>query len=291
VLPDEAAFTGEILAEALRRTGAEVCLGSAVVKAETTDSGLALTLASGTRIEADRVLLATGRRSRLTGLGLDLLGIADSPAGALLVDETCRVAPAGPDGEKPSGRVWAAGDVTGIARYTHTARYQARIVAANILGEQRVADYRAIPRAVYTWPCVYSVGISPQHAAAAGADLRTVGFDLAETARAAVADDDGGRVELYADAGRGDILVGAAAVGPHAEEWMGEVTLAIRAGIPLAMLADVVHAFPTYGEAVESALRDLAQRPAAEADTPQFPDPSELPGLSLAQKGMADERE
>jgi pyruvate/2-oxoglutarate dehydrogenase complex dihydrolipoamide dehydrogenase (E3) component len=291
VLPDEAAFTGEILAEALRRTGAEVCLGSAVVKAETTDSGLALTLASGTRIEADRVLLATGRRSRLTGLGLDLLGIADSPAGALLVDETCRVAPAGPDGEKPSGRVWAAGDVTGIARYTHTARYQARIVAANILGEQRVADYRAIPRAVYTWPCVYSVGISPQHAAAAGADLRTVGFDLAETARAAVADDDGGRVELYADAGRGDILVGAAAVGPHAEEWMGEVTLAIRAGIPLAVLADVVHAFPTYGEAVESALRDLAQRPAAEADTPQFPDPSELPGLSLAQKGMADERE
>jgi pyruvate/2-oxoglutarate dehydrogenase complex dihydrolipoamide dehydrogenase (E3) component len=297
VLPDEAGFTGEILAEALRRTGAEVCLGSAVVKAETTDSGLALTLASGTRIEADRVLLATGRRPRLTGLGLDLLGIVGSPAAALAVDETCRLVPgqaaAGPDGQKAGGQVWAAGDVTGIARYTHTARYQARIVAANILGGHRLADYRAIPRAVYTSPSVYSVGISPRHAAAAGVDLSTVGFDLAETARAAV-DDDRGRVELYADAGRGDIIVGAAAVGPHAEEWMGEMTLAIRAAIPLAVLADVVHAFPTYGEAVQSALRELEQREQlpqraqagpGEADLARLAGSPGVPDSSLAQGG------
>jgi pyruvate/2-oxoglutarate dehydrogenase complex dihydrolipoamide dehydrogenase (E3) component len=277
VLPDEAAFTGEMLADALRKAGAEVCLGSPVVKAETMDSGLALTLASGTRIEADRVLLATGRRPRLTGLGLDKLGVAGSPAEALPVDETCRVVP-GPaaggrerEGRKSGGRIWAAGDVTGIARYAHTARYQARIVAANILGGHRLADYRAIPRAVYTSPSVYSVGISPGHAAAAGVDLFTVGFDLAGTARAAVNDDDRGRVELYADAGRGDILVGAAAVGPGAEEWMGEITLAIRAGIPLAVLADVVHAFPTYGEVVEPALRELVQRAPANPANPAEP--------------------
>jgi pyruvate/2-oxoglutarate dehydrogenase complex dihydrolipoamide dehydrogenase (E3) component len=290
VLPDEAAFTGEILADALRRAGAEVCLGSAVVKAETMDSGLALTLASGTRIEADRVLLATGRRPRLTGLGLDKLGVAGSPAQALPVDETCRVVPgpgaAAREGKKSGGRIWAAGDVTGIARYTHTARYQARIVAANILGGHRLADYRAIPRAVYTSPSVYSVGISPEHAAAAGVDLFTVGFDLAGTARAAVNDDDRGRVELYADAGRGDILVGAAAVGPGAEEWMGEITLAIRAGIPLAVLADVVHAFPTYGEVVEPPLRELVQRaPADPADPaePAAPDLARLADLSLTR--------
>lgn len=291
VLPDEAAFTGEILAEALRRAGAELCLGSAVVKAETMDSGLALTLASGTRIEADRVLLATGRRPRLTGLDLDKLGIAGSPVEALQVDETCRVvgggpADAGQDGEEQGGRIWAAGDVTGVAPYTHTARYQARIVAANILGGHRLADYRAIPRAVYTSPSVYTVGISPGHPAAAGVDLLTVGFDLAETARAATADDDGGRVELYADAGHGDILVGAAAIGPDAEEWMGELTLAIRAGIPIAVLADVVHAFPTYGEAVESALRELAQRAPADpagADLAQLTDSSEPAELSLIQ--------
>ena len=148
--------------------------------------------------------------------------------------------------------------MTGIAPYTHTAGYQARVVVDNILGGNRAADYRAIPRCVYTTPTVYCVGLTPRRAAAAGIQLRTVAHDLAETARAAVEDDDRGRIELYADTTRGDMLVGAAAVGLYAEEWMGELTLAIRAGLPLRMLADVVHAFPTYGEAIERSLRDLA---------------------------------
>jgi pyruvate/2-oxoglutarate dehydrogenase complex dihydrolipoamide dehydrogenase (E3) component len=403
VLPDEAPFTGEILSNALRRRGADLRLGSPVVKAAPMDKGLALILADGTSLEGDRILLATGRRPRLAGLGLDKLGITPSPAGALPVDTTCRVQtangqptsatgqptaaatsaaasaappvpvptqptaapgqpgvasgqpatagqpttgtgqpavapgqattasdqpvgtgqPAGVPGQptavpgqptaatgqpvsapgrpaestaqpsaaaataqpaaaaarstaaqpaaaatpqaaaagRPmtgSGRVWAAGDVTGIAPYTHTARYQASVVIANILGEHRVADYRAIPRCVYTTPSVCCVGVSPGQAAAAGIQLRTVGHDLAETARAAVEDDDRGRIELYADMTPGDVLVGAAAVGRSAEEWMGELALAIRAGVPLKTLADVVHAFPTYGEAIERSLRELA---------------------------------
>lgn len=252
VLPDEAPFAGEILADALRRTGADLRLGAAVSKAEALGSGLALTLADGTRLEGDRVLLATGRRPRLTGLGLEKLGITLTAAGAVPVNASCRVPAA--DG------VWAAGDATGLGCYTHTARYQARVVAANVLGGSRSADYRAIPRTVYTMPSVYSVGVSPRHAAAAGLDLVTAGQDLAETARAAVEDDERGRVELYADAARPGIVVGAAAVGPYAEEWMGEVTLAIRASIPLGVLADAVHAFPTYGEALEPPLRELAGR-------------------------------
>ena len=93
VLPGEAQFTGEILGDALRRTGVDLRLGSAVVKAETTDAGLALTLADGTRIEADRVLLASGRRPRLSGLGLEELGISAGPGEMLPLDETCRVVP------------------------------------------------------------------------------------------------------------------------------------------------------------------------------------------------------
>jgi pyruvate/2-oxoglutarate dehydrogenase complex dihydrolipoamide dehydrogenase (E3) component len=280
VLPDEAPFTGEILSGALRRAGADLRLGSPVVKAAPLDKGLALILADGTSLEGDRILLATGRRPRLAGLRLDKLGIVPPASGALPVDATCRVltatgppagttaptAPAaapGPAGQAPgpapaTSRVWAAGDVTGIARHTHTARYQAGVVVANILGERRAADYRAIPRCVFTTPSVYCVGITPGHAATAGIQLHTVGLDLAETARAAVEDDGRGRIELYADATRGDMLVGAAAVGLYAEEWMGELTLAIRAGLSLRMLADVVHAFPTYGEAIERSLRELA---------------------------------
>ena len=293
VLPGEAQFTGEILGDALRRTGVDLRLGSAVVKAETTDAGLALTLADGTRIEADRVLLASGRRPRLSGLGLEELGVSAGPGEMLPLDETCRVVPNAPataapgapanpgpgaPARKAAGRVWAAGDVTAIAPYTHTARYQAQIVAANILGGHRAADYRAVPRTVYTSPSVYAVGMSPSLAAATGVELYTASYDLAETARATVEDDDRGRVELYTDAGAGDLLVGAAAIGPDAEEWMGEVTLAIRARIPLAVLADVVHAFPTYGEAVARPLRGLAQRSARQPGA----------GPKTARKSRAD---
>ena len=102
VLPGEALFTGEILADALRRTGVDLRLGSAVVKAETTDAGLALTLADGTRIEADRVLLASGRRPRLSGLGLEELGISAAPGEMLPLDETCRVVPNVPGKAAPS---------------------------------------------------------------------------------------------------------------------------------------------------------------------------------------------
>jgi pyruvate/2-oxoglutarate dehydrogenase complex dihydrolipoamide dehydrogenase (E3) component len=262
LLPDEPAFTGGFLAEALRRTGVDLRLGSPAVKAEALEPGLALLLADGTSLEADRVLLATGRRPRLSGVGLDKLGIRPSAAGALEVDATCQAMAAGTPAGQPSARsatrVWAAGDVTGVAPYTHTARYQAGIVADNILGGRRTADYRAIPRAVRTTPSVCCVGLTPRQAAAAGISLRTAGHDLVVTARATLEDGDRGRIELYVDATHGDMLVGAAAVGPGAEEWMGEMTLAIRAGLPLNVLADVVHAFPTYGEAIERSLRELA---------------------------------
>ena len=247
LLAAEPAFTGEILAEVLRRAGVDLRLGSAAVKASREDDGLAVQLADGTRLEADRLLLASGRRPRLTGLGLDALGIDVTPGKPLTVDQACRVA----DG------VWAAGDATGTG-HTHVARYQAGIVAANILGAARVADYRALPRAVYTDPSVFAVGLTPQTAAAAGVALRTAASALAGTARARLDAYDAGYVELYAEPDSG-MLVGAAAVGPDAADWMAEITLAIRAEIPVKTLADVVHAFPTHGEVLEAPLCALSQ--------------------------------
>jgi pyruvate/2-oxoglutarate dehydrogenase complex dihydrolipoamide dehydrogenase (E3) component len=255
LLPGEPAFAGEILAAVLRRAGAEICLGSPATKAERTPEGLTLALADGTRIDADRLLLASGRRPRLSGLGLDALGITVAPGMALPTTTSCRVAEA--DG--PS-RVWAAGDVTGITQ-THAGRYQARVVAANILGQRREADYSAIPRCVYTTPSVYAVGVVPSTPGTPAPGLVTARADLADTARARLSADEPdvpGGLELYADTEQG-VLVGAAAVGPDAATWMSEITLAIRAKIPVTVLADVVHAFPTYGEATESALRELAR--------------------------------
>lgn len=298
LLPGEPAFAGEILAAALRRAGAEIYLGSRATKAERTPDGLTLALADGTRIDADRLLLASGRRPRLGGLGLDALGLDITPGMALPTTTRCEVVGAGGHGV----RVWAAGDVTGTT-HTHASRYQASVVAANILGDARDADYSALPRCVFTIPSVFSVGIVPGAAEAAGDAVteagertrrmlriaRMPGEDQAEpgqqappahpasgpgpsdgsprlvTARASLGDtvraqlgqDDLGCLELYADAESG-VLAGAVAVGPDAASWMGEVTLAIRAKVPVTILADVVHAFPTYGEALETALRELA---------------------------------
>jgi pyruvate/2-oxoglutarate dehydrogenase complex dihydrolipoamide dehydrogenase (E3) component len=259
LLPGEAAFAGEMLAVALRRAGAEVCLGSPATKAERTSDGLTLALEDGTRIDADRLLLATGRRPRLGGLGLEALGVTITPGMALPTTTTCQVA--GTEHLR-SGRVWAAGDVTGVT-YTHTSRYQATVVAENILGGHREADYSAIPRCVFTMPSVFAVGAVPEAAAGraetdgaarAGARLVTVRAELGDTARARIGQDEGGRLELYADAESG-LITGAIAVGPDATTWMAEVTLAIRAKIPVAVLADVVHAFPSYGEALQAALQ------------------------------------
>ncbi|MEW2357228.1 NAD(P)/FAD-dependent oxidoreductase [Spirillospora sp. NPDC029432] len=260
LLAAEAPFAGEILADALRRTGVDLRLGAEAGKVERA-GGLRLWLSDGGIVDADRVLVACGRRPRVEGLGLEAIGVPVRPGEGLAVDAACRVT--GRDGTAAAtgagGTVWAAGDVTTAGRTAHAARYQARVVAANLLGGRRAADYRAIPRVVHTSPAVYAVGLSPIQAAERGIDLVAAGYDLAATARAAVRADDRGRVELYADRARG-VLAGAAAAGPYAEEWMGEIALAVRAGTPLGVLTDVVHAFPTYGEALEAPLRELAAR-------------------------------
>ena len=161
LLPGEPAFAGEILAAALRRAGAEIYLGSPATKAERTSDGLTLALEDGTRIDADRLLLASGRRPRLGGLGLDALGLAVTPGMALPTTTRCEVT-----GVTGLSRVWAAGDVTGTT-HTHASRYQASVVAANILGQHREADYSAIPRCVFTTPSVFAVGVVPDAALAA----------------------------------------------------------------------------------------------------------------------------
>jgi pyruvate/2-oxoglutarate dehydrogenase complex dihydrolipoamide dehydrogenase (E3) component len=308
LLPGEPAFAGEMLAVALRRAGAEIYLGLRATKAERTPEGLTLALEDGTRIDADRLLLASGRRPRLSGLGLPALGLSVTPGMALPTTTSCQI-----PGTSGSGRAWAAGDVTGIT-HTHASLYQARVVAANIGGQHREADYSAIPRCVFTTPSVFAVGIVPEPARAARDDefsgelpgefsgarpdvgatgdsgvressvragLITARADLGDTARAHLDQDDPGCLELYADAETG-VLAGAVAVGPDAASWMGEVTLAIRAKVPVTVLADVVHAFPTYGEALQSAVRELASI----WDTAAGPDPAERGIRAVSDTGM-----
>ena len=231
------------LADALRDDGVDVRLGVGVERF----AGARAELSDGTFVEFDRVLVATGRTPNTGDLGLELLGITVD--GALDVDEHCRVV--------GTENVWAAGDVTGIAPYTHTANYQARLIVDNLTGTARTADYRAVPRAVYTDPTVASVGLDERAALEKGLDVITATTDLADVARTSTEGSGGGLLVLTADRARG-VLVGASAIGPHADEWLAEATLAIRAEVAVSVLCDVIHAFPTFGEAFEPALRELA---------------------------------
>ena len=248
LIPEEEPAVAAALADVFRQDAIDVRLGGKVVRAELRGDA-AVFLSDGTRLTATRLVVATGRSPRLEGLGLETLNIRPGGGGFLEVDERCRV--------RGQAHVWAAGDITGIALYTHAAKYQGRVIAANLLGREARADYRAIPRGVYTEPAVACVGLSSDKARERGHDVATASMEVRHTARADATGLKSGQLVLVADRWQ-RTLIGAAAIGPHAEEWIGEAVLAIRAQITIDVLADVVHAFPTFSETYEPPLQELA---------------------------------
>jgi dihydrolipoamide dehydrogenase len=192
----------------------------------------------GTTSQVDVIVLGTGRAPRTAALGLDAVGV--DPADGLNLDENCRLA----DG------LWAIGDVTGQAMFTHVAKYQARVVADTILGKPRSAHYEGIPRVVFADPEIAAVGITTTQAHHAGLEVTSTEVDLPEAiARPWTYETDPrGTLGLLADR-HTKVLVGAWAVAPLAGEWIHKAALAIRARIPLEILRDQVAQFPTYSEA------------------------------------------
>jgi pyruvate/2-oxoglutarate dehydrogenase complex dihydrolipoamide dehydrogenase (E3) component len=231
----------DILADALRDDGVELRLGARATAVEGSSSGYKLELGDAEPVEGTHLLVATGRKPNAQDFGFEQLEIGLGKQG-IKTDEYMRAG----DG------VWAAGDVTGIALFTHVGKYQGRVAAANMAGGDVRADYKAIPAAVFTDPQVASVG----DLSADGAVVST--YTLEKVSRTATFQRPKrpGLVKLFADPKRG-VLVGAVAVGPEAGEWIGQLTLAIRAEIPIEVLRDTIQPFPTFSEAIFFAARDL----------------------------------
>ena len=191
----------------------------------------------GRELRGDRLLVATGRRPRVRELGLESVGVEPNAHG-VPVDAHLRVA----------DHLWAIGDVNGIWPLTHVGKYEGEVVAANILGQPREANYDAVPRVVYTDPQAAAVGAS------AGRFSASVPVaEIAKTATYTRADQNG-FLTLLSD---GDWLTGAYALGPEAGEWMQQATLAIRAQVALDVWADTIQPFPTFSEIYVAALKQL----------------------------------
>jgi pyruvate/2-oxoglutarate dehydrogenase complex dihydrolipoamide dehydrogenase (E3) component len=227
------AEAAECVTDALREDGVDVRLG---VRAKAvTPAGVALD--DETEVPFDRLLVATGRSPNVEGLEPLALGISRR---GIEVDERMRAAE----------NVWALGDVTGIAQFTHIGKYHARIAAYDMVGRDARADYRAIPATIFTDPQVATVGDTN-----GGVSSR---WDLRSVARLSTYERPKrpGFIKVVADPER-RVVTGAVAVGPEAGEWLQQLTLAIRAETPIDVLLDVIPPYPTFSEGVFLALREL----------------------------------
>jgi len=239
VLPREPAPLGEALGEELRREGVELMLSANATAARRDGDNYVLEFDDGSELRGERLLVATGRRPRVTGIGLETVGI-EPDAHGVPVDAHLRAAE----------NLWAIGDVNGLWPLTHVGKYEGEVVAANILGEPRKANFDAVPRVVYTDPQAAAVGAS---AGRFSAMVPVSAVAKTETYTRAYAEQNG-FLTLLSD---GERLTGAYALGPEAGEWLQQATLAIRARVPLEVLSDTIQPFPTFSEIYVAGLHAL----------------------------------
>jgi pyruvate/2-oxoglutarate dehydrogenase complex dihydrolipoamide dehydrogenase (E3) component len=247
VLPREPKPLGDALGVALAADGIELHFGEHATGARREADEFVLEFAGRDELRGDRLLVATGRRPRTEGLGLETVGVEPTRQG-IPVDERLRVA----DG------LWAIGDVTGVWPLTYIGKYQGRVAAANILGAERSANYDAVPRVVFTDPQAAAVG-DPSGGVTATVPLSEVPRTSTYTRAYA---ESPGFMTLVSD---GERLTGAYALGPDAGEWLQQATLAIRARVPLDVMEDVIQPFPTFSEIFLNSLTELRARVPATA--------------------------
>jgi pyruvate/2-oxoglutarate dehydrogenase complex dihydrolipoamide dehydrogenase (E3) component len=231
----------ELITEILRREGIEVHTSVHIERVEPWgETGATMHLADGTAVSGERVLVATGRRSDLAGLGVAALDL-DEAGHAVPVDAQMAVMPG----------VWAVGDITGKGAFTHVAMYQARICVAAILGQPiGDADYRALPRVTFTDPEIGSVGLTEEAARASGGTVRVFHESIAASARGWIHRGEG-LVKLVEQDG---VLVGATSMAPSGGEVLSMLTLAVHTRVPVATLKEMIYAYPTFHRAIDSAL-------------------------------------
>jgi pyruvate/2-oxoglutarate dehydrogenase complex dihydrolipoamide dehydrogenase (E3) component len=241
---------GEFIQEILEEESIDVRVGRKVEQARKESGGSTVaTLDDGEEVDTDVLVMVAGRTPRVEGIGLESVGIQVDESG-LSVDDHCQV-------EGIRG-LWGVGDITGILPFTHVAQYQGRVVADNILGKDRRADYRGIPRVVFSDPEIAATGITEEEAREKGIDVAATTLELPKVlARSTTYEKEPwGIFGLVVDRTE-RVMIGAWAVAPLAGEWIHQACLAVRARTPVDTLLDSVFQFPTFSQAYLEALEQL----------------------------------
>lgn len=239
---------GDALKETLTNGGIDIHVGQFAESVSHDDSnGFTVTLADGTEVSGEKLLVAVGRKTFLKELGIANLGL-DEDSRFMSIDENTQVQ----DG------LWAVGDIAGKGHYTHLALKQADVTVGQILGtEATPVNYDAMAAAVFTDPEIGVVGKTEAEAREAGINVKTAFKPVAHTARGWMhMNGNDGFYKLVVDADK-DLLIGATSVGPHGGEVLGMLALAVHAEIPIATLRSMTYAYPTFYKGVEDTLNDL----------------------------------
>ena len=247
LLPLEEPEAGDLLAEVFGREGIGVHVGKHATGVGHNEGRFTVTIDGGEEVTGEALLVATGRRTDLAGIGVGAVGI-DETLRAIPVDDHLRAAPG----------VWALGDITGKGAFTHMSMYQAGIVVADILGKAGFpAQYHAVPRVTFTDPEVGAVGLTEAQAREQGLSVRVGTYPVPKSTRGwihKVGND--GFIKLVEDAGTG-VLVGATSAGPGGGEVLGALVVAVHARVPVQSMRQMIYAYPTFHRAIEDALAAL----------------------------------
>lgn len=247
ILGPEEPEASAVVAEAMAGDGIDVRTEVSIERVDHDPaSGFTISL-GGEQLTSAQLLVAAGRRTNLSDLGLDTVGL-DPDARYLDTDEQLRAT----DG------VWAVGDITGKGLFTHMSMYQAEIAVRSVLGKDGPwADYTAVSRATFTDPEVGSVGLTEAQAREAGLRVATGSYELPTSSRGWIhKTGNHGVIKVVADADRG-VLVGGTTVGPSGGEMIGFIATAVHAAVPVAKLRTMHYAYPTFWRAIENAVNDL----------------------------------
>lgn len=240
----------EALTEALERDGMVIRTGARAVAVSQDDRGITVELEGGETVTSEKLLVSVGRRSNLSDIGLETVGL-DPKTHYLPVTDRMRV--------EGVDRLWAVGDVCGKGAFTHISMYQAAIALADIQGHQwPPADYRALPRVTFTDPEIGSTGLTEQQARERGMRLRVGTTPTSSSTRGWIhGPGNDGLLKLIEDRDRG-VLVGGTSMGPVGGEVLSILVLAITAQIPTEQLRHLIYAYPTFHRGLESALAALS---------------------------------